>query len=263
MKVFKCDIWKATLALFLFLASVGSAESHELWVNASPPKAGIVRAELGYGDLFPIAEPIPEDRVHIFESLQLLTPEGSFEMERKGENYTYELARKMKRGSALILARYKPTFWSKGSDGTWAQTDRKQRPDAAYVEEAAMYGKTIISIDGGSDRSIITKPVGFRLEIVPLVDPATIKPGGRIPIQVLLEGKPLEKAEVLATFAGFSDNASVKAFRAITDSKGMADVIPLKAGYWNIGVETAFPYADESVCDEVVLESSLTFHIKD
>ena len=261
MKVLKRKAW-VTMAVFaLFLICAGSAGAHSLWATATPPKDGVIKGEIGYSDMFPASEAIAEDRLHIFEPLKLITPEGTFEMERKGENYTYELAKELKKGSVIVVSTYKPTFWSKGPDNTWAQTNRKQRPDATYVEEAAMYGKTIVSVDGGSDVEFITKPVGMRLEIVPQVDPATVKPGGKLPVQVLFEGNPLKTTEVLATFEGFSDKSTAKAFRDRTDLKGMVDIIPLKAGYWCVSVAHVSPYEDKSVGDEVVLESTFTFHI--
>lgn len=244
------------------IVCAGAAQAHELWVNASAPKDGTLTAELGYGDSFPKAESIAQDRAHIFEPLKVVTPEGTFAMELEGkDNYTYKLAKDLKKGSVLIVANYKPTYWSKGPDGSWAQSNRKQRPDADYVEEAAMYTKTVISVDGGSDPEFIRKPVGLRLEVVPHVDPATVRPGEKLPVRILLDGVPLKGAEVRATFDGFSEDESAKAFRAETNADGMVDVIPLKSGYWLISTEHVIVFEDKSLCDEAVLESTLSFWI--
>lgn len=247
--------------MVFLLAGTGSAGAHELWVNAYAPKDGVLKAEIGYGDLFSKMEPIAKDRVQIFEPLRLVTPEGSFEMTQKGENYAYELAKNLKKGSVLVLAAYRPTFWSRGSDNSAAQSNRKQRPDAVYVEEAIMYSKTVVDIDGGSDVEFITKPVGQRLEIVPQADPSTVRPGGKLPVQLLMDGEPLKRAEVLASFNGFSEKYTTKAFRDRTDQNGMVDIIPLKTGYWYVSVKNTVPYEDKTLCDEVVLNSTLTFHI--
>lgn len=39
-----------------------------------------------------------------------------------------------------------------------------------------MYAKYIFNVDGADSTNVITKPVGQKLEIVPQVNPATVKP---------------------------------------------------------------------------------------
>lgn len=247
----------ATLAL---VALPLQARAHDFWINAVQDSADApVQAQIGYGHEFPAAEAIAADRLHIFKPLRLVTPEGTVEMTQKGENYAYEGATALKKGSYLVLGDYSPTFWSKNAEG-WKQANRTQMTDATYCEEAVMTGKTILNVDGGMETTLIAQPVGQKLEIVPQANPATVKPGGVFPIQVLYGGKPVKTAEVTASYADFPSKES-KAFYGRTDLKGMIDVIPLKAGYWFIQVEHKEPYSDLKLCDEVVAVATLSFHI--
>jgi uncharacterized GH25 family protein len=245
--------------LFFFILLLSPAHAHEFWVNASPPEDGLFRADLGYGHEFPNPESIPEERSHIFKPLVLATPDGEVPMDQVGENYAYQTKHDLQKGTCMVLGYYQPTFWSKGVDG-WAQSDRLQRPDADYVEEAVMYAKTIVNIQGAAEDDLIGKPTGMRLEIVPLLNPAKVKPGEKIPMQVLCDGKPAKLAVVEGTFAGFSDK-EYKAFHGRTDLKGRIDFIPLKAGYWIVKVEQTLAHPDKERADEVVLVSTLTFAI--
>lgn len=266
-------IFSVLLAGAFFAASFGvSAEAHEFWVNAEY-KDGLLKADLGYGHEYPDPEPIAADRTHLFEPLKLITAEGATEMAQTGaDNFHYEAAADLKKGDYLVIGNYKPTFWAKGAEG-WKQADKAKykeltKVDATYAEEAAMYAKLVLNLDGAEGMDVITKPVGQRLEMVPQVNPATVKPGQRFPVLVLVDGKPAKTAEVKAVYAGFAGDAKdgdpaneYKAFYGRTDLKGIINIIPSKAGYWNASVEVKVPYADKTVADESVLVSRLTFVI--
>ena len=260
---FRTTRLSASLFIIVCLLSLFCApmpiSAHELWVQQSGYKDGIVRANIGYGHEFPKPESIPADRLHIFTPLKLVTPAGTLEMDQKGENYAFEKKITLKKGSYMVLAFYKPTFWSNGDAG-WAQADRIQRPDASYVEEAVMYGKTIVNVDGATDTDLISKPTGMDLEIVPLANPATIRPGNVFPMQVFLNGKPAHFVQVEATFDRFAAKDYI-AFSGLTDGYGHIDFIPLEAGYWIVRVKDTAEYPDKKKADERVLASSLTFTI--
>jgi uncharacterized GH25 family protein len=247
-----------SLVFSLALAASG-AFAHDFWVNAFEPKDGLVKAEIGYGHDFPKPEPIPEDRTHLFDVLQLATPEGTVKLTPGGTNYAYEGKADLKKGSYLVLGFYHPTFWSKGPDG-WAQKNRTERPDATYCEEVTMTAKAILDVAGGQESDFISKPTGQRIEIVPQVHPSTVKPGGKFPVQVLVDGKPAKTVKLEATLAGFSDK-EYKAFQGRTDLNGMIDIIPLKAGYWFAEVEQTSEHENKAACDKVLLIATLAFRI--
>lgn len=248
-----------TLFLAIFVFGATQVAAHDLWVNANAAKGSPVQAELGYGHSFPAPEDIPEARMHIFEPMRLAAPSGLEELASTGKNYEFSGKKALEKGSYLVLATYKPTFWSNG-DGGWQMKNRLERPDAKLCEEASMFGKAILNVDGATDAEFISKPVGQKLEIVPLANPATVKAGEKLPVQVLFEGKPLLAAKVYATFAGFSKTSM--AFFGTTDAKGMLDIIPLKPGYWLAKVEHSTKFPDTAKCDECSYGTTLTFHIE-
>ncbi|MGM0515608.1 hypothetical protein BFS14_04730 [Serratia fonticola] len=249
---------------------VSHSQAHSLWVNALPAAGGQSTIELGYGDEFPSAEAIPEDRLHIFAPAQLIGKDGDLMLKPGKENYQFVTEKPLAKGSYAAIAIYKPTYWSKNKSG-WQQQSRTEMPDALYCERASMFGKTIVNIDGATETAVISQPQGLQLEIIPLANPATIKPGQPLPIQVLYDGKPLKNADVTATFAGFGDqhehhghtHSHAKAFLNQTDGKGKVNVYPLKAGYWVVETEHKLPYVDKAKCDESVLLSTLTFTISE
>ena len=243
----------------VFLAAPLPVQAHELWVLAHQPEGGVVKADIGYGHDFPKIEEIPANRVHIFDPLVLVTPEGRVTMDQVGKNYAFQKKMDLKKGNYLVIAYYKPTFWSNGPEG-WAQTNRTQRPDAEFVEEAVMFGKTILRVQGCVGDSLISKPVGQKLEIVPLVHPAKVKVGGKMPLQVLLDGKPAKAVAVNATFGGFSDKG-YQAFAGKTDAQGRIDFLPLKDGFWVVRAMHSAKHPDPKKADELILNSSFTFNI--
>jgi uncharacterized GH25 family protein len=263
MRVFSNKMGSVVLSgfclIFFCLSMIPAVYAHELWVNAAEPKDGLFRADIGYGHTFPEPEPIAADRVHIFTPLQLITPDGVTTLEQSKENYAYQIKENLKKGSYIVIGFYKPTFWSNGPGG-WTQTDRTQRPDAVYVEESIMCAKTIVNVQGGADDELVTKPVGQRLEIVPLINPAKVKVEEKFPMQVMCDGKPAKAVNIEATFAGFSDK-NYNAFQGKTDLKGHIDFIPLKAGYWVVKAKYAFDHPEKAKADEVVLSSTFTFQI--
>lgn len=259
--------WKrmatAGMAALVLLAVSSGAFAHDLWVNAYAPKDGVLKAELGYGHDFPAPEPIAQERLSIFNPLKLYTPDKVTEMEQKGENYAYEVSVDAQGGSYVVVGEYKPTFWSKSPEGKWSMTSRKETPDAAYSQEAVMFGKTILNFGDSRDNSFVTKPVGLRLEIVPTVNPANIKVGDVLPMVVFLDGKAAKTVEVKGVYGGFSKSSEALAFRDKTNLQGAFDFIPLQSGYWRLFVRVALPYGDKGVADESTITSSLTFHISE
>ncbi len=251
----------AAALMFSLVLGVSGASAHDMWLNTSAPEKGVVLIDIGYGHDFPNPEPIPAERTHLFEKPHLVTPGGILDSAplQDKENYAYQVEADLEKGSYLATLNYVPTFWSKGPGG-WTQQNRQERPDATYVEEAIMYAKTILDVDGSNANDFICKPVGQRLEIVPLVHPSSVKPGEAFPLQVLLDGKPLKTVELVGTFEGFS-NKEYKAFSGRTGLDGKIDFIPLKEGYWFTEVTHTYEHPDQEKADEVILVATLTFQI--
>ncbi len=255
----KVSFYLTAALVFSLVLGVSGASAHDMWLNVSAPEKGTVLLDIGYGHDFPTPEPIPEDRTHLFNPPQLVTPEGALDSTQKAENYAFQINKELSKGSYIASLRYRPTFWANGPGG-WTQQNRIERPDATYAQEAIMFAKAILNVDASQDAGFISKPLGDRLEIVPLENPALLKVGNPFPIQVLFDGKPVKTAEVYAVVEGFSDKEH-KAFYGRTDLEGKISIIPLKDGYWFAKVSHKSPHEDPSRADELVLVATLTFSV--
>ena len=105
------------LVLLIGLACSQGIAAHEVWVDAQHTHAGErLQAAIGYGH-FPKQEKIAADRLHIFAPMQLQGKTGTQILKQQGENYQYTSVNGLKEGSYLVLATYRPTFWSENASG--------------------------------------------------------------------------------------------------------------------------------------------------
>ena len=127
-----------------------------------------------------------------------------------------------------------------------------------YFEQ---YAKALIN--AGGTNSSFSKPVEHTLEIVPLQNPAELKVGDFLPIQVLFRGRPARFCSVYGTYAGFSSEDDF-AFAAVTDSEGKAKIRILHYGPWMVKatVKLSAPESFKDKCNEMSYTATLTFEIK-
>lgn len=101
--------------------------------------------------------------------------------------------------------------------------------DKPASERYRRYLKSLLLADGvGGDTW--KKQLGHRLEILPLADPSTVKPGTALPVQVLFESKPLADVQVAAM--GRRGRKKVTIHRARTDAEGQVELPIDHAGEW-------------------------------
>ena len=229
-----------------------AAYGHEVWVNAAHTHGGeVLKAELGYGH-YPELEPIAADRLSLFpKPLQLLTPQGKIDLVRRGQhNYQFETPRAVADGSYLLLAQYRPTFWSRNAAG-WQRQNLTQMKDATYCEQTSMFGKAVVNVGHESaSKELISRPVGDLLEIVPLENPANVRVGEVLPVRVLFRGEPLSDA-----------TGEPQAFSDTTRADGTVGIIPLRQGSWKVRVVHKTDFADQAVCGQLAAYATLTFEI--
>lgn len=252
------------LAVVMFLSGVSAAMAHDIWAIAENPAEGKpMVAVLGYGHNFPKGEVIDQERLPIFYPIKVVDSKGNeLAMKPGAENFKAVTEKPVEKGSYLILTGYMPTFWSKGPEG-WVMKPKNEVPGAESCERYTRAAKGIVNIGGASDDSV-TKPVGTKLEIVPLVNPAKVKVGQDFPIQVLYEGKPLANADVKGIVEGnkYIDQGNHD-FLGTTDKNGKITMAPIKGGNWILMVEVKNDFPDKSVCDEEAGDATLTFFIAD
>lgn len=235
-----------------------STNAHDFWVNGDNQNQ--FKAHIGYGHDFPKPEKIPENRTKLFNPLYVIKDGGAkTTLKQEGENYEF-VGEKLANGAYILAGEYKPTFWSKDSDGKWHMDGtRVNTKNVEFCELAIMNAKSVISV-GGAKADFIKKPIGQKIEIVPVDDPFELKVDKPFKVQVFLDGKPLKTAKVTGTFEGFLQDKH--AFIGTTDLNGVIDVLALRPGKWLLEVTHEQPHKDAKVCEQEIIIATLTLEIK-
>ena len=249
MKFFLRTSCLALLATFMFIST---AAAHTLWLETleAAPKAGqALEVNVGFNEGFEITD-ILEQSVAMIDAPVMLGKDGEYKFKLKGgPNYAYVSEKTVPAGSYVIFDDYKPFVMGHGDN-----------PKNNYI----MTAKHIVNIGGGNDE-MVTKPQNkSKLELVPLANPSTLKAGGSLSVQVLFDGKPLKRAELMGDFRGFNPAGSwglAKAFYCKTDKDGKVDFLPTKGGLWILKVRHAVENEDKSEAAETVYLSNVTFFV--
>jgi uncharacterized GH25 family protein len=137
----------------------------------------------------------------------------------------------------------------------WVVEWRKKNGEAG-ARGRELYSKHAKAVvHAGAGASVATKPVGHAVEIVPLRDPASIKPGGTLPFQVLFQGKPAGVMAVGAAHTG----GSVK---LTTDAQGRGSVVVSREGPWKLHTIRMVRLEQREKADWESFWASMTFEIR-
>lgn len=135
-----------------------------------------------------------------------------------------------------------------------ARSRSQNRPGREIYSRRA---KALIQVGrGGAPQPHVTRPVGLSLEIVPELNPFEIKPGERLPIRVLYEGRPLAGALVKMTNL---DNDRQPVESRLTDAAGRTVFRGQAGGKWLLNVVWTKPLKGNPDADFETTFSSLTF----
>ncbi|WP_149714211.1 DUF4198 domain-containing protein [Campylobacter concisus] len=240
-------------------------QAHMFWVDgANDEKLGKFIANMGYSDDFPKLEPIMAERVHLFAPITVISKDGSKKkLTQSGENYRYE-GERLDKGTYILLAQQNPMYsLKKRSDGKWlidkTKLDLKDLSDIQICRLMTITSKRVLNL--GEIDGFVTKPIGVKIEIVPLQNPADFRVDKPFKLQVFTDGKPLKRAKLTGTFAGFLDHKH--AFYGMTDEQGITEVLALRPGFWVFEVIYERLYPDATKCDKETLKTTLSFEIKE
>jgi len=163
-----------------------------------------------------------------------------------------------KEGGYVLAAERQASFFTKTTEGYKRQPKKglKNVLSSGYYHS---YMKAVANV--GEVGGKVDTVVGHDLEIIPLANPLTLRPGDYLPIKILLRGKPF-KTEFLATYGGFSTENGVYAYAASTDKQGMGKIRILAPGAWLIKVNHKEPYQDPEMCDVESFLATCTFEIQ-
>lgn len=127
-------------------------------------------------------------------------------------------------------------------------------------ERYRRYVKTLVNAAGSASETALAN-LSLTIEIIPEAQPAAVRPGGKLPVRVLMEGMPLAGGQLCATHAGFSKGHDAYAWCGRLDAQGRASV-PITAAGWQIIRTTRMrPLAGDNRADWVSYWSALTFEV--
>lgn len=108
------------------------------------------------------------------------------------------------------------------------ESPSRQQP---VTERYTKYAKTILQVGPTeADDDDWARPIGHRLELVPLTNPTLWQSGETVQIQVLLDGHPWPEVPVSAGHAGQSSRE--EAVRTRTNERGIASIRLSQSGHW-------------------------------
>ena len=149
-----------------------------------------------------------------------------------------------------------PQIWATTPEGTKPAT--KKTPGATNARKIEKFSKALVNVSAND--AGFSAVVGDALEIVPVTNPATIKVGEEMGVQVLFRGQPLTTS-VFATYDGFSKEENTYAYYTEGHADGTAKVKITQPGLWMIRVENAGPDVTDEY-DRYVGRAVLLFEVK-
>lgn len=258
-----------------------SVAAHEFWVTsvqwAVAPGSRITLLA-NVGSVFPAADAftVPE-RV---AAVRLVGPATDRDVpppyRREGDSLAADVAAPPAAGTYVGIFAIKPRVGEKSAavfeehlkhQGlTQVAADRAARGESVngVRERYSRYGKTLISVGSGGDRSAATRELGLKIELVPLVDPTSLTAGSRLRVRLLLDGTPLAGALAGAIYEGAKVQADSWPLTATTDALGEAEFTLDHRGPWLIRAVTMQRRDNESgpeAADWETYWASLTFRL--
>lgn len=254
--------WIAFVWIIFFMVNASALLAHDLWIEpatyqSSPGKE--VTMTLGYGHQFPATDFLADEYL---DEAYMLGPDGKrIDIAGTADTAYKPLHPPAENGAYIAVVTMNGRYWTKTTQGYQGGKSKVDVKNAISCTHSLKYSKSIINLGSGPDHHL-SNWLGHDLEILPLGNPARLKKGDSVPIQVLFHGKPLPKAQVFATYAGFSDKSHTYAYSTQTDSEGKADIQAHSSGAWLVKVNHRDEYPNPEKCDEYSFTATLTFEIQ-
>jgi nickel transport protein len=155
------------------------------------------------------------------------------------------------RPPALVTATFNSGSWVKTPEG-WKNISKVEaKKEGKVVLESDTSVKYSKDLWQWSDR--FSKPLGGKMELVPLKNPLSLKVGDKLPVQLLYQGKPLAGAVVRAEGHGKDE---IK-----TDANGRAEIVIKKKGFNILGVTHRTPTPHNPNADVLVEVANFSFEV--
>ncbi len=240
------------------LLSATAAQAHYPWLMAShyaPEQGRAATAFVGWGHVFPLEGFMAADRL---ESISMVGPDGKKQALEAGEGVGYPTPELKAEGAYVLLATQKSGYYTRTTKGNKRQS-KEGLDGVLYCSYSSNNMKAVLTV-GNGDKGAADKRHGQVLEIVPLSNPADLRVGDFMEVQVLLRDEPYD-GMVFSTYGGFSSEGAY-AYTIEPDNDGKASIRILHPGKWLVRANVRQPYPDSNVCDIESYTTTLTFQVR-
>ena len=224
MTHFRTQLCTALALVGLMLSSAAQAHEFILKPDTATPSAGQkTRLQAQAAHVFMVSEEAekPENvRLYLLQGdkkTDIALAEDKALLALVGE---FALAQN---GPALLVGHRLPQIWCETTQGEMEGSRAALEAKGMKVKSSGKYEKFAKTLLNPShDDKLYSKVLGQDLELVLLTNPADVKPGSAVNVQVLLHGKPVPNATVGLTHDAFSKEQDTYKFKAQTDAQGKA-----------------------------------------
>ncbi len=212
------------------LLIISSLYGHDLYLMPQKfrPAAGeTILLSIHTGDSFPISEqPVDPARITAFPAL----PESAWRMLNKATHATVTV----QNGSQFFAVQTKSRFLEMEpakfedylkEEGLTVQLALRKEKNEATVKSREVYAKFAKTyVVAGTSSDNFSKPLGLKIEIVPLADPASLEPGANLPVQLLYKGQPLVDVQMEIATSSDPRKKTVMQIAGRTNSSGKLNI---------------------------------------
>jgi uncharacterized GH25 family protein len=258
--------------LHLLLCVVGS-QAHDYWLQPDsffPAPGDAVTVRLHVGDHFSSEAERPFSKKATV-TFQLLSARETRDLAAGVEDGQTPVATvKLPAGTHLIAlergwtnikleaGKFNDYLKEEGLDAVLEQRRKDGQDKEPGRERYSRHLKCLLQAGDAADDTF-KKVLGQRLEIVPDVNPATLKPGDKLPVRVLFDGKPLAGAQVSAYHR---EGDKLMTLTARTTDEGLATFKLDKSGPWLVRLVHMRRCTDSADADWESFWAALSLGIK-
>lgn len=212
------------------LLIISSLYGHDLYLMPQKfrPAAGeTILLSVHTGDSFPISEqPVDPARLTSLPAM----PDSAWRMLNKATHATVTV----QDGSQFFAVQTKARFLEMEpakfeaylrEEGLTAQLALRKEKNEATAKGREMYAKFAKTyVVAGNPNASFSNPLGLKIEIVPLADPSSLKPGASLPVQLLYMGKPLADSQIEIATSSDPRKKTVLQIAGRTNKDGKLDI---------------------------------------
>jgi len=223
--------------------AVSAAEAHAVWIAQ---RTGELTVVYGHGAA---DDPYAPAKVKAISGFTASGASAGVESVAREKNLIVQPAP----DAALLTIYFDNGYWTERANGKWENVGKSVVPDA---KSAGHYVKHALAILHPLPEP--ARPTDLKLQILPLADPLALRAGQELPVRVLLDGKPLAGATLIADYTNEPDGKG-----PVTDAHGEARVIVSNNGLNVIALSHAEKLEGDPDADERGHMATLSFMLFD